>query len=362
MNWTSNDDYVEGTHKNFVLKEKIAAFDLDNTIINTQSNNKFPINSKDWVLFSDNIPTKCKKLLKEGFCVIIISNQAGMSKGKTDQGEWIKKINDVQKYIGVPLKIYAIKDNNIFRKPYPTIWNKLKEQIIIDHKESFYCGDACGRKGDHSDTDYKFALNIGVRFVLPEVLFDNKDAPFLAIPLHPSENYELSENTFGNITFKKKDMIIMVGYPGSGKSTFVENNIVPLGYNRINMDTLKTKAKCIKMCTEFAISGKSIVIDNTNLSKESRKNYIDIAKKYKYTIRVIYIDCSNIFICHHATHYRAYKTFIEDGAIIQSVPMVAFYKSRKTFEYPDPTTEEFDELLVKSYFIPTDSDYKLYYF
>lgn len=362
MNWITNDEYIEGTHKNFILKEKIAAFDLDNTLVTPRSNNKFPVSCADWILFSDNIPKKLKSLTKEGYCIVIISNQAGISKGKVDQEEWIKKINNIQKYIGIPIKVFASKGNNVFRKPYPTFWNQLKKQIDVNSDGSFYCGDACGRKGDHSDTDYKFALNVGVKFMLPEVLFDNKNIPEFSRPCHPYENYEPSDVQLPKISFKKKDMIIMVGFPGSGKSTFVENNIIPLGYDRINMDLLKTKTKCIKMCTNSVMSGKSVVIDNTNLDKKSRKDYIDIAKKYKYTIQIMYIDCSDILLCHHSTHYRAHKMFVENNTAIQAIPMVAFYKGRKMFEYPDSKTEGFGNLTIIPHHIPADTDFMLYYF
>jgi len=35
-------------------------------------------------------------------------------------------------------------------------------------------------------------------------------------------------------------MIILVGMPGSGKSTFANRVLLPLGYQWINRDTLKT--------------------------------------------------------------------------------------------------------------------------
>lgn len=38
----------------------------------------------------------------------------------------------------------------------------------------------------------------------------------------------------------KQDIIIFVGSPGSGKSTFYKRLLQPLGYVRINQDTLKT--------------------------------------------------------------------------------------------------------------------------
>ena len=43
-----------------------------------------------------------------------------------------------------------------------------------------------------------------------------------------------------------KEAIILIGSPGSGKSTFCENNLITRGYIRINQDTLKTREKVIK--------------------------------------------------------------------------------------------------------------------
>ena len=35
-------------------------------------------------------------------------------------------------------------------------------------------------------------------------------------------------------------MVILCGSPGAGKSTFYRRNLAPLGYSRVNQDTLKT--------------------------------------------------------------------------------------------------------------------------
>lgn len=47
--------------------------------------------------------------------------------------------------------------------------------LEIDMEKSVYVGDAAGRlagvgrRKDHGDTDYKLAINAGLRFVTPEV-------------------------------------------------------------------------------------------------------------------------------------------------------------------------------------------------
>lgn len=68
--------------------------------------------------------------------------------------------------------------------------------------------------------------------------------------------------------FKDNDqeMIIMVGSPGSGKSTFIQNYLK--SYERINRDTLKTMKKCLDVAESHMKNGKNVVIDNQNHTVE----------------------------------------------------------------------------------------------
>lgn len=50
------------------------------------------------------------------------------------------------------------------------------------------------------------------------------------------------------VDFVEKEMIIFVGSPASGKSTFWKNYLEK--YARVNRDTLKTKEKCYKVAEE----------------------------------------------------------------------------------------------------------------
>jgi len=59
-----------------------------------------------------------------------------------------------------------------------------------------------------------------------------------------------------------RDIVIMCGSPGSGKSTFYWTKLKPLGYERVNQDILKTVSvtcSCvISMLTLRGYSAKSV--------------------------------------------------------------------------------------------------------
>ena len=59
---------------------KIAAFDMDWTLIGTQSGNVFPKDSKDWrFLYDTKTVDKIKSLHQDGFKVVVISNQSRLT-------------------------------------------------------------------------------------------------------------------------------------------------------------------------------------------------------------------------------------------------------------------------------------------
>ena len=242
------------------------------------------------------------------------------------------------KELDIEMKVYCSISKNKFRKPLPTIRELFFPKTL--NKKSFYCGDAVGRKNDFADTDYKFALNAKLNFYTPEHLFLGKDNDLPEIKYCfdincSNEENENDEDCQFEFEPKNKEMVIMMGYPGSGKS-FISKKIAKLyNYNIINQDILKTKIKCMKEATKLMKEGKSVIIDSTNPSKEKRKEWIDLAKENKFSVRIIEMTTS-IEKSKHNNIYRSLETenFLGTKSF-DLVPDIAYNMYKSKYEKPE---------------------------
>ncbi|KAL6424763.1 hypothetical protein ACFW04_010012 [Cataglyphis niger] len=268
-------------------RSKIAAYDMDGTLIKTKSGLVFPKDCNDWQLLYPDVPGKLKQLHTNGYKIVIFTNQAGLSTGKF-------KISD-----------FKLKIENIIQKLMVPIQNG---NITIDKTNSFYVGDAAGRpknwapgkKKDHSSADRLMALNVGIKFETPEEHFLNHKTPPYELPKFNPKNLSqtdgLCKPANAKLTLQEQEIILMVGCPGSGKSHFVKNYLKEYGH--VNRDTLGSWQKCTAAVEQYLSQGKSVVIDNTNPDPASRQRYTDISKKRNVPIRCFVMTTS----IEHAKH------------------------------------------------------------
>lgn len=200
-----------------------------------------------------------------------IKIQKDLKKGASESkslANFKERVAAVLSNLNIPLSVYAATENDEYRKPRLGMWKEFVEDYDldvtgVDLAQSFFVGDAAGRPGDHSQVDryistrgkgYSgdilltdisgFAANVGIDFKTPEQFFlgappeafEKPFDPALYLPSGP--NAEKDPPLFTRQS--PLELVIFCGSPGAGKSTFYWNHIEPLGYERINQDTLKT--------------------------------------------------------------------------------------------------------------------------
>jgi bifunctional polynucleotide phosphatase/kinase len=310
---------------------RIAAFDLDDTIIATASGNRFAKDKNDWRWWHASVPAKVRQLHSEGFVIVFISNQAGISlrsdakkpNGMISLNKWKDKVTAVLTTLGIPVTVFAATGHDLFRKPRTGMWEKLLEgyglaEETVNREGSIFIGDAAGRAGDksqkvkkdHSCSDRDFAANVGIGFQTPEEFFLGDETKPFERMLHPNDylDVELTTDTeVSPLVFTKKnevEIVLFCGSPGAGKSTFYWTFMQPLGYERVNQDLLKTRDKCVKVATQHVEDKQPVVVDNTNADKDTRAVWVGLAAKLNVPIRLVHFTAP-AKLCEHNDTVRA---------------------------------------------------------
>lgn len=298
------------------FRSKVAFFDFDWTLVCPKNGNTFPKNAEDWKWLNPNIPDKLKEYYKKGYQIVIVTNQSK---------EWKKTmIENALSTLDIPITV-CIGYTKETQKPFLTILENIFEggkMEKIKKDKSFMCGDALGRSGDHSDCDKKFAEALGVRYYAPEDLFGFEDY------------FTMRNKNINKIKLNdKQEVVIMVGYPGSGK-TKISDDIFGKSdkYEVLHGDDYKTAAAILNNAKNAIKKGKSVVIDATNPTKSKREVYIELAKINNIHSRCIYVDTPRE-IAYSINKKRD-----------KPVPAIAYAVYNKQFEYP--TTEEGCEVIV----------------
>lgn len=344
---------------------KIAGFDIDFTIIKTASGRTFATGPSDWVFWDDKVPGRLRKLHEDGHRVVFFTNQAGIEKKKVTPQSFKSKLEDIIKQLEIPVLVFASTGTNHYRKPYTAMWDLFVENynsgVKVDKSKSIYVGDAAGRKKgwakdkpkDFSCSDRMFAANVGVKFSTPEEFFLNESpAPFEWRSLDPCSflqaNTPISKDKDNaKYAIKKQEVVVMVGQPASGKSTFRKRYLEPHGYVAVNRDTLGTVEKCLKVAKEALNAGKSVVADNTNPSAESRAKFIKLAQEKGVSCRCFWLQ-TPLEVSHHLNLFRQNQTRGE----VRRIPDVGYNMFKKNFEEPQ-ISEGFTGGIVKIEFKPS---------
>lgn len=194
LTWRDQGSLAVGVTEEDGDSSKLAMFDMDGTLIKTKSKKANPVNTDDWMLWHDCIPKKLQELKAQGFRIVIISNQKGVSLGYVTLNDMKAKLQNIVKKLGVQLSVFLATSDDEYRKPLPGIWNYIRHKhntAKIDKATCFFVGDAAGRpkvglrSKDHSDFDRLFAINCGLQFFTPDHFFlgVKEDLPNLPMSL-----------------------------------------------------------------------------------------------------------------------------------------------------------------------------------
>ena len=309
---------------NAVYRDKMASFDYDWTLVNPKQGNTFPLNIDDWQWSFPSVPVKIKQYYLDGYMIVIFTNQS--KTWKCDQVQLVAKLLDIPIFVVIATDKCDYKPNIIL---YDTLMsynnnnnnnnNHNNHNHNINKEQSFFVGDALGRKIDFSDSDKIFAINIGISWHSPESIFNtvNKEfiLPIISLEIEP-------------------EIIIMMGYPSSGKSTIAKKICENDKYIHIEGDVYKTTKHMIKHSLEHILHNKSIVFDATNSSIKKRREYVDLGKKYCYKITCIHVSTSLLI------SYQRNKERNET----KQVPKIAY--SVYTKYYEEPTESENFKLIT----------------
>lgn len=235
------------------------------------------------------MPGRLRDLYADGYRVVILSNQGGLTlhfepgfKGPKASAQkrladFKQKCSAVLASLDLPTSVYAATGRDMYRKPRTGMWSEICRDYDlaegdVDLDSSFFVGDAGGRVAggsggaavaakDFSCSDRDFAHNVGVAYKTPDEYFlgqaprvFERDFDLARFPYDESAAPPPFEKT------NDQDVVLLCGPPGAGKSTFYWRVLEPLGYARINQDTLKTRDKCVQAARERLARGDSVAI------------------------------------------------------------------------------------------------------
>jgi DNA 3'-phosphatase len=241
-------------------KSKLYLIDIDGTLVISASGRRWAADQNDWI-FLGPTPATLDKLHTEGWIVALITNQSDWKNGPAPEAKIKSILAALQEANGwAPWCLVATatrkEKDTLYRKPGRGLFDLLLKELP-PLTEVRMCGDAVGPTDPYppyrwASSDADFAAAIDATFVRPSDLFPP------ALPLAPSE---------------KQELILLMGNPGSGKSTMGRDLA---SYIHVEQDTMTSKAATKKAVIAALATGHSVVVDATHGSATNREPYLTL--------------------------------------------------------------------------------------
>lgn len=123
--WKSYKGLLYGLTSKAVPSSKIALFDMDGTLIV----NRLGRRVSDWEFFDPAVPLKLKSLANEGFRIVVVSNQLGVSLGVVAADALQKKIEQFIAAADVECTVLLATKKDNFRKPETGCWDFIQNSL-----------------------------------------------------------------------------------------------------------------------------------------------------------------------------------------------------------------------------------------
>lgn len=164
-----------------IQSSNVAAFDFDGTLARSDRGLDHIKELDDWVPLTDDVPGMLRKLVNDGWTIVIFSNQ--LKAPWKDIGKIANRISTFFDYVGIRPTIYLSMVDDHNRKPAPGMWNTfLTDSKLKPSEATFYCGDADGVNNTNplyrwSEADSGFAAAAGLAYYTPNEIFQPNEMP-----------------------------------------------------------------------------------------------------------------------------------------------------------------------------------------
>lgn len=240
-------------------------FDLDGTIAISKSGRLAAHDATDTFIIP-SVSQLFADLRAAGHTILIVSNQAYWSDAAKDKVEYIFRT------LNVPVAV-AIGKHSPYRKPNPLIWHTFRDIWGVRPTEVKMIGDAVAITDPYPPyqwacSDAEFAVNIDATFIRP------CDIIPAAVGAEPA----------GDLS-----VFVMVGNPGSGKSTYAVRLAGRIGAEHIEQDKYPSRSKVLAAARAALRAGRSVIIDATHSNRDRRNEAYVIATEFGAAPHVIWL-------------------------------------------------------------------------
>lgn len=137
-------------------------------------------------------------------------------------------------------------------------------------------------------------------------------------------------------------LIIMVGFPGSGKSTWA-NTHYPDFY-RISQDDMGSRGRFFNALEAKLKEGKNVVADRCNQTKRHRERLVELGRKYGASVEVVWVATPHKIALERLLAREEHPTIKHDMSKEDKIRIYRRFDAE--FEQPSLHGENLDSLEV----------------